>query len=144
MKTGKIKIPGFYDEVLKPTKTEIDSFLAAGWSPTAFKAAHGLRRLRSADKRDLVENIWAQPTFEVHGFVGGYTGPGVKTAIPPRGADEDFDAPGAEPEAGEDLRAVPQFRAGEEPRRRGDGRTQRWDRTSASSRGRTPRPPSGR
>jgi acetylornithine deacetylase/succinyl-diaminopimelate desuccinylase-like protein len=83
-KTGKIKIPHFYDEVLKPSKVEIDSFLASGWSPTAFKAAHGLRRLRSADKRALVEAIWAQPTFEVHGLVGGYVGPGVKTAIAPR------------------------------------------------------------
>ena len=24
------------------------------------------------------------PTFEVHGLVGGYTGPGVKTIVPPR------------------------------------------------------------
>jgi acetylornithine deacetylase/succinyl-diaminopimelate desuccinylase-like protein len=84
LKTGKIKIPHFYDDVVKPTKAEIDSFLASGWSPTAFKSAHGLRRLRSADKRELVESIWARPTFEVHGMVGGYTGPGVKTAIAPR------------------------------------------------------------
>ncbi len=84
VKTGKIKIPHFYDEVVKATKAEVDSFLASGWSPTAFKAAHGLRRLRSADKRELVESIWARPTFEVHGLVGGYTGPGVKTSIAPR------------------------------------------------------------
>lgn len=84
VKTNKIKIPGFYDDVLKPSKAEVDSFLTSGWSPTAFKSAHGLKRLRDGDKRVLVENIWAKPTFEVHGFVGGYYGPGVKTAIPPR------------------------------------------------------------
>jgi hypothetical protein len=27
--------------------------------------------------------ISATPTFEVHGIVGGYTGPGVKTVVPP-------------------------------------------------------------
>ena len=84
VRSGKVKIPGFYDDVVKASKAEIDSFLASGWSPTAFKAAHGLKRLRSADKRVLIENIWARPTFEVHGLVGGYTGPGVKTAIAPR------------------------------------------------------------
>ncbi len=31
-----------------------------------------------------MKRIWARPTFEVHGVVGGYTGPGVKTIIPPR------------------------------------------------------------
>jgi acetylornithine deacetylase/succinyl-diaminopimelate desuccinylase-like protein len=84
VRTGRVKIPGFYDDVVKPSKAEIDSFLASGWSPTAFKAAHGLKKLRSADKRVLVESIWAKPTLEVHGLVGGYTGPGVKTAIAPR------------------------------------------------------------
>jgi acetylornithine deacetylase/succinyl-diaminopimelate desuccinylase-like protein len=31
-----------------------------------------------------MKRIWAMPTFEVHGLVGGYTGPGVKTIVPPR------------------------------------------------------------
>ncbi len=84
VKTGRVKIPGFYDDVVKPKKAEIQNFLASGFSATAFKKAHGLKKLRSSDKRALVEGIWAKPTFEVHGFVGGYTGPGVKTAIPPR------------------------------------------------------------
>jgi acetylornithine deacetylase/succinyl-diaminopimelate desuccinylase-like protein len=84
LKTGKVKIPHFYDDVVKLTKLEIDNFMASGWSPTAFKSAHGLRRLRSSDKRALIEAIWALPTFEVHGVLGGYLGPGVKTAIAPR------------------------------------------------------------
>ena len=33
----------------------------------------------------MMKRLWAMPTFEVHGLVGGYTGPGVKTIIPPRG-----------------------------------------------------------
>ncbi len=31
-----------------------------------------------------MKRLWAMPTFEVHGLVGGYTGPGVKTIVPPR------------------------------------------------------------
>jgi len=83
-RTGRIKIPGFYADVRPLKKAEIDNFLASGFSVPGFKAAHGLTKLRSNDRRTLVANIWAQPTFEVHGFVGGYTGPGVKTAIAPR------------------------------------------------------------
>jgi acetylornithine deacetylase/succinyl-diaminopimelate desuccinylase-like protein len=83
-RTGKVKIPGFYADVRPLKKTEIDNFLASGFTVAGFKAAHGLRSLRTSDRRTLVANIWAQPTFEVHGFVGGYTGPGVKTAITPR------------------------------------------------------------
>jgi len=31
-----------------------------------------------------MKRLWALPTFELHGIVGGYTGPGVKTIVPPR------------------------------------------------------------
>jgi acetylornithine deacetylase/succinyl-diaminopimelate desuccinylase-like protein len=45
--------------------------------------AHELKRIRSTSAEEVVQRIWARPTFEVHGIVGGYTGPGVKTAIAP-------------------------------------------------------------
>src|SRR3569833_999097 len=35
------------------------------------------------DLREMVA-IMAQPTFEVHGIVGGYSGPGIKTIVPHR------------------------------------------------------------
>lgn len=44
---------------------------------------HGLRSMRSTDVRDVVSRIMAQPTFEVHGIVSGYTGPGIKAIVPP-------------------------------------------------------------
>jgi acetylornithine deacetylase/succinyl-diaminopimelate desuccinylase-like protein len=31
-----------------------------------------------------MRRIWALPTFEVHGVVGGYTGPGLKSIVPGR------------------------------------------------------------
>jgi acetylornithine deacetylase/succinyl-diaminopimelate desuccinylase-like protein len=81
-RTGKVKVPGFYDDVVPPTRKEMESFLASGFDVTRFKRAHELKRLRVTDRQDIVKRIWAAPTFEVHGIVGGYIGPGVKTAIP--------------------------------------------------------------
>jgi acetylornithine deacetylase/succinyl-diaminopimelate desuccinylase-like protein len=82
--TGQVHIPGFYDDVEKPTKAEITNFLASGFSVKNFKSAHEFRKIRSSDVADVVRRIWANPTFEVHGIVGGYIGPGVKTAIAPK------------------------------------------------------------
>ena len=83
-RSGTVKIPGFYDDVMKLSKREMDGFLASGFDVRRFKQAHELKKLRSDNPADVMRRIWAAPTFEVHGIVGGYTGPGVKTAISPK------------------------------------------------------------
>lgn len=83
--TGKVKIPGFYDDVVEPTETELRDFERSGFSVADFKKDHLFTSLRTEDALEVMKRIWAMPTFEVHGMVGGYTGPGVKTIIPPRG-----------------------------------------------------------
>jgi acetylornithine deacetylase/succinyl-diaminopimelate desuccinylase-like protein len=83
-RTGKVKIPGFYDDVAKVTRSELNNFMASGFTVKKFKAAHELKKIRSDQSTDVVKRIWASPTFEVHGIAGGYTGPGVKTAIAPK------------------------------------------------------------
>ncbi|MCI0585817.1 MAG: M20/M25/M40 family metallo-hydrolase [Planctomycetes bacterium] len=84
-KTGKVKIPGFYEGVIPPTKEEIDGFKKSGFSVAAFKKDHKLKSLRVNDRLEVMKRIWAMPTFEVHGVTGGYTGPQIKTIVPPRG-----------------------------------------------------------
>jgi acetylornithine deacetylase/succinyl-diaminopimelate desuccinylase-like protein len=84
-KTGEVKIPGFYDEVVKPTKAEIASFLKSGFRVKQFKDAYGFHTLRAKDPADVMRRIWAAPTFEVHGLSGGYQGSGVKTVVPSHG-----------------------------------------------------------
>jgi len=79
---GRVKIPGFYDDVVPTTKAEMDGFARSGFTVNRFKRAHQFRSLRTSSTRDVMRRIWAAPTFEVHGLVGGYTGPGVKTVIP--------------------------------------------------------------
>lgn len=81
-RTGRVRIPGFYDDVARPGKKELDSFERSGFRAADFKKAHELRSLRSSDTRDLVQRIWSRPTFEVHGVKGGYSGDGVKTVVP--------------------------------------------------------------
>jgi acetylornithine deacetylase/succinyl-diaminopimelate desuccinylase-like protein len=83
-RTGKVKIKGFYDDVEPPTRRELADFAASGFTIKGFKKDHLFKSLRSDDPIDVMKRIWAMPTFEVHGLVGGYTGPGIKTVIPPK------------------------------------------------------------
>jgi acetylornithine deacetylase/succinyl-diaminopimelate desuccinylase-like protein len=83
-RTGKVKIKGFYDDVEPPTKVELEDFRNSGFTIKGFKKDHLFKSIRSDDALDVMKRIWAMPTFEVHGLVGGYTGPGIKTVIPPR------------------------------------------------------------
>jgi acetylornithine deacetylase/succinyl-diaminopimelate desuccinylase-like protein len=82
--TGRVKIPGFYDDVKKASAKEIQNYLDSGFSVPRFIKAHEFKSLRTKDPARVLRSIMAAPTFEVHGIVGGYTGPGVKTVIPPR------------------------------------------------------------
>jgi acetylornithine deacetylase/succinyl-diaminopimelate desuccinylase-like protein len=84
-KTGEVKIPGFYKDVVKPTKEEIKSFLKSGFQVKRFKEAYGFHSLRTDDPAEVTRRIWAAPTFEIHGLTGGYDGPGIKTVVPSHG-----------------------------------------------------------
>ena len=82
--TGRVSVPGFYDDVVPVSGVEMDGFMGSGFDLDSFTEAHGLTHLRTRDTREVIERIWCQPTFEVHGISGGYTGPGIKTVVPPR------------------------------------------------------------
>lgn len=80
--TGRIKIPGINKRVRRPSRRELDNFVNSGFTVEGFQSAHELASLRTSDARDAARRIWARPTFEVHGIVGGYTGPKIKTIVP--------------------------------------------------------------
>lgn len=84
--TGRVKIKGFYEDVVAPTRKELSDYKASGFDVKAFKKAHHLKSIRTDDALEVMKRIWTQPTMEIHGVVGGYTGPGIKTVIPPRAA----------------------------------------------------------
>jgi len=82
--TGRVKIKGFYDDVERPSRRELEEFRASGFSLAHFKRDHQFKSIRSNDPLDVMKRIWAMPTMEIHGMPAGYTGPGIKTIIPPR------------------------------------------------------------
>src|SRR5262247_1418597 len=83
-KTGRVKIPGFYDDVVPATKAEVNSFVNSGFTTKGYQKAHELKSIRPNMKSeaDVLKAFMAMPTFELHGITGGYSGPGVKTIVP--------------------------------------------------------------
>src|SRR5213075_385492 len=80
---GQINIPGFYSAVKRPSKAEL-----AAWKKLPFKEKDFLEKrvqgkgLVGLKKYSVLERLWALPTFEIHGILGGFTGEGAKTVIP--------------------------------------------------------------
>ncbi len=81
-RTGRVRIPGFYDEVVRPSRAELAELARAGFRLSTFRRDHGLRSLRTRRPIEVLRRIWLEPTLEVHGIAGGYAGPGVKTIVP--------------------------------------------------------------
>jgi acetylornithine deacetylase/succinyl-diaminopimelate desuccinylase-like protein len=80
--TGRVRIPGFYAGVRKPSKVE-----AASWAGLPFNEEHYRAHLGAAgligDKRySVLHRHWALPTLEINGIAGGFAGEGFKTVIP--------------------------------------------------------------
>ncbi|MEO8232960.1 MAG: dipeptidase, partial [Ignavibacteriota bacterium] len=81
-KDGKIKIDGFYDDVLKLSKKERDNFKVLKFSEKEWGKAIGLKHLTGEKGYTTLERIWARPTLDCNGIWGGFTGEGAKTVIP--------------------------------------------------------------
>ncbi len=85
--SGRIKVPKLYRAVIPPTKAELKGWKKLPFDKRAFleqevtaKALTGLKDVT------VLERIWALPTFEIHGIVGGFVGDGAKTVIPAKAA----------------------------------------------------------
>jgi acetylornithine deacetylase/succinyl-diaminopimelate desuccinylase-like protein len=84
VRSGKVKIKGFYDDIIPPTRKELNDWAKSGFTVKAFKKAHHLKKMRSDDPVEVMKRIWGMPTLEIHGVVGGYQGTGLKSIVPPR------------------------------------------------------------
>ena len=83
----RVQVPGFYDDVEPPSAEEKASWAALPFSETEFLHKDvGASALVGETGYGVLERRWARPTMEIHGFVGGFQGPGAKTVIPARAA----------------------------------------------------------
>ena len=81
--SGKVLIPGFYDDVEEPAKEELRSWKRLPFDEDAYLSTE-LRAsaLTGEPGFSVFERVGSRPTFEVHGIPGGFTDSGAKTVIP--------------------------------------------------------------
>ena len=79
---GGVAVQGFYDGV-----TELPDAIKAQWQrlpfdDKGFLGDIGLSIPAGENGRSVLEQVWARPSCEIHGIIGGYTEEGFKTVIP--------------------------------------------------------------
>jgi len=79
---GRIKIPGFYDDVRELKEEERGEWKRLPFNETRYRKELGAPRLFGESGYSTLERVWARPTFEVNGLLSGFTGDGAKTVIP--------------------------------------------------------------
>jgi acetylornithine deacetylase/succinyl-diaminopimelate desuccinylase-like protein len=84
--SGRVAVPGFYDDVRPPSDVERADFAALPFDQAAWLAGPGAGVAEASGEAgwSTLERTWVRPTAEVNGLVAGYTGPGVKTIVPHR------------------------------------------------------------
>jgi acetylornithine deacetylase/succinyl-diaminopimelate desuccinylase-like protein len=81
-RSGRIKIPGFYDDVVELKPEERAEFAKLPFNERKYRQELGAPKLFGETGYTTLERIWARPTFEVNGLLAGFTGEGAKTVIP--------------------------------------------------------------
>ena len=80
-------VEGWFEKVrpLSPRYKELIAQYAAATNEDEVKKAYGVKHwIDDLDYRASIERLVSQPTINIQGLVGGYTGPGGKTVLPHR------------------------------------------------------------
>lgn len=79
---GRIKIPGFYDDVRPLREEEQQAWTALPFNERTYRKDFGIPKLFGESGYTTLERTWARPTLEVNGLLSGFVGEGAKTVLP--------------------------------------------------------------
>jgi acetylornithine deacetylase/succinyl-diaminopimelate desuccinylase-like protein len=79
---GRIKIPGFYDDVVELTEEERAAWAKLPFNEKKYRKDFGIPKVFGESGYTTLERTWARPTFEINGLLSGFTGEGAKTVLP--------------------------------------------------------------
>ena len=81
-RSGRIKIPGFYDDVRPLRDEERRAWATLPFSEKQYTKDFEIPKLFGEASYTTLERTWARPTLEVNGLLSGFTGEGAKTVLP--------------------------------------------------------------
>jgi len=81
---GRVTVPSFYDDVRPLDPEEVVRWRGLPITEASLLEELGSPALEGEADHTPLERIWARPTFDLHGIVGGHMGEGLKTVIPAR------------------------------------------------------------
>lgn len=79
---GKIKIPGFYDDVEPLTDEQREAIHELPFDEEEFKKSLHLKEVDGEEGYSTHERATSRPTLDVNGLWSGYQGEGAKTVLP--------------------------------------------------------------
>ncbi|MEZ6122305.1 MAG: dipeptidase [Planctomycetaceae bacterium] len=79
---GRVRIPGFYDDVQELTDPELAQFARLPFSEEKFLKEVGSSDVFGETGYTTLQRRWVRPTCDINGIVSGYTGEGPKTIVP--------------------------------------------------------------
>jgi acetylornithine deacetylase/succinyl-diaminopimelate desuccinylase-like protein len=81
-KNGKVTVPNFYQDVQKLTKAEKENIKKLNLSDRALARELKVKELQGEKGFNTLERLWARPSLDCNGIIGGFTEKGAKTVLP--------------------------------------------------------------